>query len=163
QLLAKGLIIESSVSNCAGNQLVVIAGKGQKISQFSDLLKVDRISIGDPKTVPAGMYALEALEKANVYEALRQKQKLVFAENALQAVTYVESGDVDAGIVYNTDALLARESKICFSVPLNYTSAMVYKIAILKSSQNTDSARAFIACVLSDEGRKLFRAKGFVI
>lgn len=161
QLRAKGLIVEDSVSSCAENQLVVIAVDGKKFLQLSDLLQADRISIGDPKTVPAGSYAQEALEKANVFGQLKQKQKLVYAENALQALTYVESGDVDAGIVYNTDALLAKKSKISFSIPPNYTSPMVYKIAVLKSTKNADVARSFVALVLSKEGQERFRSRGF--
>jgi len=76
---------------------------------------IKRIALADTKGVPAGVYAKEYLEKAGVWEAV--KDRVVPTENVRAALAVVESGDVDAGIVYKTDAAISSSVRIDYEVP----------------------------------------------
>jgi len=160
QLSAKNLIQKNQAHSCATNRLVVIAQEA-KPKQLSDLLQLGKIAMGDPKSVPAGDYARQALEHAGVYDNLSSSSKLVFAENARQILTYVEGGDVDAGLVYNTDALLARKSRICFVVPQSFTKPMNYEIVVLENSRHKRLSEDFVRLITGPVGQRSFAKRGF--
>jgi molybdate transport system substrate-binding protein len=160
QLAAQQLISPDKVRICATSRLVVIAQEA-KPTELSNLLELGKIAMGDPKSVPAGDYARQALEHAGIYEKLSSSSKIVFAENARQILTYVEGGDVDAGLVYNTDAMLARKSKVCFVIPQSYTKPMNYEIVVLKKSQHQKLSEEFMRLITGPDGQKSFRKRGF--
>jgi molybdate transport system substrate-binding protein len=162
KLVDKGLVDRKSVKDFVRNRLVVIAPAGNnKFHSLDELAKVDRLAIGDPKTVPAGKYAMEALTKARIYDGLQSGHKLVFAENVRQVLVYVEGGNVAAGIVYNSDAVTGKGIVVCFTVPDNYTAPIVYPIGVIKSSQQGKLAQQFIDLVVSPYGRNVLKQKGF--
>ncbi|BAC92224.1 molybdate ABC transporter substrate-binding protein [Gloeobacter violaceus] len=159
----KGLLLAGTNQPFARNRLVVVVPKGQtKVASFEQLSKVGRLTIGNPKTVPAGQYAAEALTKAGIYDTLLASQKIVFSENVRQALAYVEDGNVDAGIVYVTDARASQKADVGFLVPANYSEPVVYPIAVVKDSKQPDPARAFVTFVLSARGQEILLSKGFL-
>ncbi|HEY2848075.1 MAG TPA: molybdate ABC transporter substrate-binding protein, partial [Pyrinomonadaceae bacterium] len=107
QLASKGLIDDTTRHDFAKNELVLIVPQDSKlrIATLDDLRGADvkRIAVGNPKTVPAGQYAKEVFGSMKVDDAFRQK--LVLAEDVRQVLDYVIRGEVDAGLVYRTDAL----------------------------------------------------------
>lgn len=161
ELDKKGILEPNSIHPCAGNRLVVLSKKERMVSSFSELAHAERLVIGNPKTVPAGAYAVQALQKAKIYEKLSTEHRLVLAEDASQILAYVEGGDVDAGMVYNTDALLAKKSKICFVVPVSFTKPMLYEAAIIRRSSHQELARKFMDFLIGSESAKAFQARGF--
>jgi molybdate transport system substrate-binding protein len=161
ELSQKGLLSADSIHDCAGNRLVVVAPSRNVYASMADLCRIERLAIGNPKTVPCGEYARQALVKAKLYDSLAQDNKLVFAENARQVLAYVEGGDVDAGIAYNTDAVLADKSRVCFLIPESYTSPMFYKIATLKNSSHKELAGQFLEFVICPQAKKIFQQRGF--
>jgi len=82
--------------------------------------------------VPAGVYAKEYLEKAGVWEAV--KDRVVPTENVRAALAVVESGDVDAGIVYKTDAAISSSVRIDYEVPAKDGPNISYPCAVVKAS-----------------------------
>lgn len=100
-----GKVLERAV--LASNELVLLVPKDSRLGSFASLWKADRIAISNPETVPSGRYARQLLEKRGLWEGNRHK--LVYGENVRQTLSYVVSGDVDAGIVYSTDARLAKD------------------------------------------------------
>lgn len=161
-LLAKGLIDEKTVKDFAKNELVVIASDAGKFHSFADLAKAQRLAIGDPMTVPAGKYAEEALEKAQIFEPMRKEQKLVYGESVRQVLTYVESKNSDAGLVYATDTKISHGVSICFAVPETYTQPIVYPIGIPSSCSQKPLAQEFIDLVISPQGQNILQQKGFL-
>ncbi len=150
----KGLIIKDTRTNFTRNKLVIIAPSGLTIEELKNL---DKIAIGDPKTVPAGRYAQAFLENAGIYEML--KPKLIFAENVRQVLDYVERGEVDAGFVYFSDTL---KSNLSVS-PINDSlyPPIVYPIAVINDSQQSAMSRQFIEYVRSNEGQTILHRYGF--
>lgn len=154
-LEGKGLIIKSTRINFTRNKLVIIAPSTLTIEQLKNL---DKIAIGDPKTVPAGLYAQTFMENAGIYAIL--KPKLIPAENVRQVLDYVERKEVDAGFVYLSDTL---KSNMTVS-PINESlyPQIVYPIAVINDSQQPAISRQFIEYIKSNEGQTILQKYGFV-
>lgn len=104
-LQEKGLVIVDTRKNLLTNKVVLIVPKSSPtISDFKNLTdaNIKKIGLAEPESVPAGKYAREVLTSIGIFEQV--KPKTVFAKNVRQVLTYVETGNVDAGIVYETDA-----------------------------------------------------------
>lgn len=150
----KGLIIKDTRTNFTRNKLVIIAPSNLTIEGLKSL---NKIAIGNPKTVPAGRYARIFLENAGIYEIM--KPKLIFAENVRQALDYVERGEVDAGFVYFSDTLKSNMSVSLVDDSLY--PLIVYPIAVVKSSQQPAISSQFIEYIRSNEGQTILHKYGF--
>ncbi len=153
----------ASRQTIARNCLVVIVPKNSpfRVQKLTDLTRVDRIAIGNPDTVPAGRYARAALEHAQIYDTLKTANKLVFGEHVRQVLAYVERGEVDAAIVYETDAAIAPDTVIVDRIPTDWTPPIVYSGAAIARSTERDTARAFLTFLQQDTARAIFRDRGF--
>ncbi len=159
-----GFINSDSRRDFARNSLVLIVPKNSKlnIETFNDLTKseVKKIAVGNPKTVPAGQYAAESLRNANLSDALQTK--LISAENVRQVLDYVVRGEADAGIVYATDALTAKNSvNVVAAADENSHSPILYPLAIIKDGKQKQAAQEFADFVLSDVGQNILQKYGF--
>ncbi|MBG0776730.1 MAG: molybdate ABC transporter substrate-binding protein [Desulfovibrionaceae bacterium] len=158
----KGFVLDGTERTFALNSLVLItpADNPAKVTGPESLkdAKVGRIAIGTPKTVPAGQYAQGSLESLGLYATL--ESKYVFAENVRAVLDYVRRGEVDAGFVYNTDAIKGgKEVKIVAEMPLK--KPVSYPIAVLKTSGDKKMAQAFLDFLASGKGAALLEARGF--
>lgn len=160
-LSSKGLIEESTRVNLLGNQLVLVAGSASRISGFKDLEGpgLTRISIGAPETVPAGSYARDVLISLSLWEKLRPK--IVLAKDVRQVLAYVETGNVEAGIVYRSDALSKKGVRIVEAAPAASHKPVVYPMAVVKSSRDKKAAIEFASFLAGDEASKIFEKYGF--
>jgi molybdate transport system substrate-binding protein len=162
-LSQKGLIAEESRKDLLGNELVLITGKDSKLVKFEDLTSssVNKISIGTPETVPAGKYAKETLTTLKLWDQLQTK--MVLAKDVRQVLTYVETGNVDAGLVYRTDAATSSNVKIAAAAPAGSSAPIVYPMAVIKSTKHQQEAEAFAAFLTSDDAVKVFEKYGFKV
>lgn len=160
-IAAKGLIVDASRKDLLGNDLVLVAGKDSKITGFADLAGpgVKQMSIGTPETVPAGKYAQQALQSLKLWEKVQPK--VVPAKDVRQVLTYVESGNVDAGLVYRSDTLVSQNVKIIAAAPAGSHDTIVYPLAIIKSTKYLKEVEQFAAFLSSDEATKVFEKYGF--
>ena len=160
-LAEKDLIVAESRKNLLGNELILIAEKDSTLKDFAGLTDpaVKRISIGTPETVPAGKYAQEALTSLNLYDQIQPK--LVLAKDVRQVLTYVETGNVDAGLVYKSDTYQVKISG-SYAAPENSHKPIVYPLAIIKASQHQTEAQAFADFLSGDEATAVFSKYGFV-
>ena len=164
QIDTKGLIDVATRANFVKNTVVLIqsAASTLEINGFEDLLKpeIKMISIGNPQTVPAGKYAQEVFTHFKVWEGI--SKKLVLAENVRQVLDYVTKNEVDAGVVYATDAAVqAGKIKIVATAPTGSHKPVVYPVAMVKSSKNEVTAKAFITMLKADSGMKILKKYGF--
>ena len=164
ELAANELIDNASRKDFARNSLVLIVPQNPSLNltSFKDLAdaKVRKIAVGNPKTVPAGEYSEQLFVKNNLQDAL--KEKLIPAENVRQVLDYVMRGEVDAGIVYATDALAAKDKvNIAAIASESGHEPILYPIAILKNSPNKQTAQEFLDFVLSADGQKILQKYGF--
>jgi molybdate transport system substrate-binding protein len=164
ELDQKGLIVRASRRLFARNVLTVIkpADSRLDLAKPRDLLdpRVGRIVIGNPKTVPVGQYAEESLRALGIWDGLRPK--LVLAENVRQALDYVARGEVDAGVVYTTDAAVrADRVKEAFRPGEETYRPVVYPVAVVAGAKQPALAQAFIDLLVSAEGRAVLARLGF--
>jgi molybdate transport system substrate-binding protein len=161
-LESKGLLLEGTRRDVVRNEVVLIVPKDSStISSFLDLAspRVKQVALGEPKTVPAGQYAKEVLTNLGIYDAV--EAKAIWAKDVRQVLTYVETGNVDAGIVYSTDALSSSKVKIVAEAPEASHTPVVYPVAVIRSSRNPAAAKQFAAFLLSPEAGAIFRKYGF--
>ncbi len=160
-----GLIINETRRDLLNNKIVlVVPGNSTlNISAFTDLLKDDvkQIAIGDPEFVPSGIYGKQAFEVLGIYEQI--KAKLILQIDTPHVLGFVESGNVDAGIVFATDAALTTKVRIAADAPAEVNSQIVYPVAVIKTSQNVNAAKAYIGFLFSDEAKAIFEKNGFVV
>jgi molybdate transport system substrate-binding protein len=159
-----GFVMKDTRKNFVANSVVLIVPSTSRIalSSFEDLKKaeVKKIAVGNPKTVPVGRYSDETFQYYKISDMIQAK--LIFAENVRQVLDYVARGEVDAGVVYSTDAMVKRqEVKIIATAPESSHKPVIYPIAVVKGTKDEKAAKSFIAIVTSDEGRKILSKYGF--
>jgi len=164
ELERKGMILPGSRRTFARNALSVIVPADTRLTftRAADLVQpqVQRIAIGNPKTVPAGQYAEESLRALGLWDAVREK--LVFGENVRQVLEYVARGEVEAGFVYVTDlAGRASQVKEAFRPPQNSYRPVTYPVAVVAGSRNAVLGQVFIDLLLSHDGQETLARLGF--
>jgi molybdate transport system substrate-binding protein len=159
----KGLLWPGTRRNLLINNLVLIvpATSTLDIRSIGGLTsdKVKRIAVGDPTSVPAGTYAKQAFDLLGISAALQPK--LVLGGTVRQVLTYVETGDVDAGMVFVTDALTTDKVRVIASAPQEINAAIAYPVAIIKSSPNPPAAGEYIDFLKGPVGESIFEVYGF--
>ena len=161
-LETKQLLQENTRKNIIRNELVLVQSKDvQTISDFKDLTseKVKKIALGEIKSVPAGQYALEVLDKLKITDAV--KKKAIYGNDVKQVLTWVETGDADAGIVYKTDALVSDKVKIVAEATADSHKPIVYPAAAIKSGKNIKQSETFLQFLCLDKAKALFEKYGF--
>jgi molybdate transport system substrate-binding protein len=165
QLQQRGFIIKGSRRGIVSNTLVIIvpSDSNLKITRAADLIthSISNIAVAEPQSVPAGIYAKEYLSRIHVWD--RIKEKIVPTENVRAALAAVQSGNVQAGIVYRSDALISRAVRIAFEVPRTEGPKISYPAAIVADSKQKPAAQRFINFLQSPRAQEIFRKYGFVI
>ena len=163
-LAARGFIMPATRMDFARNTLVlIIPAKGTGVGSFSDLSNaaVKKIAVGNPKTVPAGQYTEQTFTRLKLLSQIQSK--LIFAEDVRQVLDYVVRDEVEAGVVYSSDASSAGDKvKIVARAADDSHDPILYPIAIVKESKQQDAARKFIDLVLSSEGQAILTKHGFL-
>ena len=161
----QGLVVAGTRVSLLSNSLVIVVGSDTSlvIESVNDLRKprFQRIALADPRTVPAGIYAREYLERAGLWSAVQRK--IVPLDNVRAALSAVESGDVEAGIVYQTDATISKKVRIAYRVPKQNAPAISYPVAVLRSSTQLPAAKQFVRYLQSAESRRVFQRFGFIV
>ena len=159
----KGLLLEGSRRDLLKNSIVLVTPLDKNdVATFEDLDNdiVRNLSIGEPDSVPAGQYSKETLESLGLYESVQPK--IVFAKDVRQVLSYVETGNVDAGLVYSTDAKVSDQVQIVATAPDDSHSPIAYPAAVIADSSNPEAAIAFVDFLSTDEAIALFTDYGFL-
>jgi molybdate transport system substrate-binding protein len=158
-LKTRKLADEKSVDIFTFNVLVFAGRPEQKVATLQDVLKLEKIAIGSPKSVPAGEYAMEAFRKAGIGKQL--EKKLVMARDVRECLVYAERGEVDGAFVYRTDALLAKQARILFAVPQELYPRVTYPMAMTVAGAKNRDATAFFTYLHSEDARAVLAKYGF--
>jgi len=151
----------------AQNSMVLIVPRDNpaNIQGFDDLGsgKCKNISIGNPGSVPAGRYAKEVLQNMKLYRKIQKS--LVFGEHVRQVLDYVARGEVDAGIVYATDARIrSEEVNVVSSAPRGSHTQIFYPLAVVSLSHFQKQALDFIDFLSKNtQARELLQKHGFSV
>lgn len=160
-LIKAGRISPATVRPFARNSLVVIGNPALMINDLTALTTLARIAIGSPRSVPAGQYAAQALRAVGIYAQLAGSGKLVIAQDVRQALLYAERGEVDAALVYKTDALLAQRAVIVYAVPPELHGAIIYPMGLTMTGGAKPAARAFSKYLATPAATAVLKKYGF--
>jgi molybdate transport system substrate-binding protein len=166
-LAEKKAIEPESRFDLLGNRIVLIAPKDSTLSvtitpglDLAALLGNEKIAMGDPAHVPAGMYAKAALEKLGMWKNVAAK--VARSKDVRAALALVARGEAPLGIVYATDAAISQKVKVVAVFPENSHPKIVYPVALVKG-KGTREAKSFLKFLTSAEATEVFRKYGFTV
>lgn len=162
-LQKSGLLLDATRKDLLVNQVVLIAPPGsQSPKGFTGLAGPDikLIAIGDPASVPAGDYGRQALESLRLWPAV--EPKLILSKDVRQVLTYIESGNADAGIVYASDAQTSGKVRVVEIAPAGSHKAVVYPVAVTRGARNIEQAKKFVDFLSGERAQDIFGKYGFV-
>lgn len=161
----KGLLAEGTRKDLLINKVVLITPKDSKLGlkSFEDISgdKVKRIALGEPKGVPVGQYSEEIFQSLHTLDVI--KTKAAYGSDVRQVLTWVESGEVDCGVVYATDAAMSKKITIVATAPEGSHKPVIYPAAAIKDSKHLEQAKAFLAFISTPEAGKVFEKYGFQV
>ncbi|HET8985149.1 MAG TPA: molybdate ABC transporter substrate-binding protein [Trueperaceae bacterium] len=165
QRVADAELVTGDSALFATNRLVVIAPSGSTLSSFAELAGVGVALVMAGPEVPVGRYAREAIASYDAAEgggfAAAVLANVVSEEQNVRLVaTKVDLGEADAGIVYSTDAA-AFPGLVVVDVPAPHSPLASYEVASLTDAPQPELAAAFVALVLSPDGKAILAARGF--
>jgi len=164
-LQEKNLIVSNTRRNILTNNLVLVVPRDSSLGliSFRQLTNanVRRISVGEPRSVPAGQYAEELFRNLGTLERLRSK--FVYGNSVRNVLGTVESGNADAGVVYTTDARISDQVTQVATAPSNLHSPIVYPLAVVTASRNRRAAQAYAQFLTGRQAQAVFRRYGFGI
>ena len=160
------LLLTETRQNLLKNQIVLVTPINNKksnfnIDNFDDLTnkKINIIALGEPNSTPVGKYAQEVLTSFKIADKVNSKS--VYAKDVRQVLNYVATGNVDAGIVYRTDAEFSDNVQIVATAPENAHSPVIYPVAVIKDSDNPEAAKGLIEFLSTPEVQAVFEKYGF--
>ncbi len=163
KLVSDKFVDEANVSFLLENQLVIVAAidSEEKIHTLFDLQlnKGDSLAIADPKTAPAGVYAMQALNKAGLAEKF--KDNIVPSLDVRASLALVQSGNAKYAIVYATDAKISSKVKVVYLIPKQSYDRIVYTAAIIKQTKTPPEAAKFLSFLKGERSRMIFQKYGF--
>jgi molybdate transport system substrate-binding protein len=162
----EGLLEPGSRRDLLSNRLVLVSPSDEPVEvdlePGFDLAGAfeGRLAVADPEAVPAGLYARRALESLGHWEALRER--LAVAAHVRGALALVERGECPLGAVYRTDAAMSARVIVVAELPEEATGPIVYPVSALDGRLRPE-VRSFLLFLLSDEARRTFEARGFLV
>jgi len=147
----------------ATNAIVLVVPAGKTEPKSFEALgddAVKKIAAGEPRTVPAGDYAKQIFESLKLTDTV--KPKLVLGANVRQVLDYVKRGEVDAGLVYRSDAIAAaKEVTVVATADASWSKPINYPAVIPSTATHAAEAKAFAEYLLSDAGQAELAKAGF--
>lgn len=142
------------------NKLVLIRpDDSTTVNSIADLKNAEQIAIGEVDTVPAGKYAKEAFTSLNIFDEL--EDKYIYVSDVRAVLTYVAQGEVDAGVVYETDAKTEEDNvDIVDEFGKDTHKPIIYPIGTLSDSKEV---KAFYDFLNEDSTLEIFKKYGFTI
>lgn len=164
--VAKKSVIASTRDTLLGNDLVLVVPKSSDAgmvtindkTDWKSLLKGERLAVGDPDHVPAGIYAKEALQKLGAWQAV--SSRLVPTNNVRAALALVERHESPYGIVYGSDAVASQKVRVVGRFPAASHKPVEYPMAIVAEHQNA-TVQAFWHYLQGPQAAAVFKCYGF--
>jgi molybdate transport system substrate-binding protein len=163
-LATTGQIARETRKDLLSNSLVIVVPLDStvKITSAAQLADpaIHKIALGETRTVPAGIYAKQYLQKIGLWDKI--SAEVIPVESVRAALAAVETGNVDAGIVYKTDAQISKKVKVAYEVPVAEGPAITYPIALVSASKHAAAAKKFLAFLGSASSLQVFEKYGFI-
>lgn len=159
-LVDKNMAKKENTYDFLSNSLILVKSPYSKsnINSVEELKNSDvYLVIGNPDTAPVGNYTLTALKNLEILDKLN-KEKLVYAKDVSAVVQYVEMGEADFGVIYNSDKNRMKNPIVVEEFPENSYDKVIYSVAILNNSDDVKKLFEFLR-----ENKEVFKKYGFVV
>lgn len=157
-----GRLVPGTRVDLLTNQLVVVGRPGSPLKSGDPATlassQVRRVALGNPESVPAGVYARRWLEAKGVWPKV--SPKVVPTMTVRSALAAARAGRVDAAVVYATDARSDPSVPVLFRVPAGDAPPIIYPAAVVRGPRQT-AAERFVAFLRSPEAGSVLQAAGF--
>lgn len=161
-LKERKLVNERSITVFAYNTLVFVGKPELKVGNLQDIVKLERIAIGSPKSAPVGDYAMQALKKAGLEKQL--ENKLVMAKDVRECLMYADRGEADGAFVYRTDAQeMAKNVKVLFTVPQELYPRITCLVALTVTGSKNADAVTFHKFLQTPDAKAILTKHGFMV
>ena len=161
----EGLIVADTRKDLLKNTLTLVASaeKADQIKSYEDLGTdaIASISIGTPDSVPAGKYAQQALQNLGLWDNLESADKIVYAKDVRQVLEYVDTGNVDCGLVYSSDTVVMDTGVVIMDMPEDSHDPIVYPAALIKDSAQSEAAAKFYDFLQTDTAAEISKNMDF--
>ncbi len=162
-LKEKSLMKEDTIRNLLENKVVLIVPADSKLElkSFEDLKSdsVKMVGIGEVESVPVGQYAKTIFTNLGFWDTIEKKAN--FGTDVRTVLSWVETGEVDCGVVYATDAYTTDKVKIVAEAPAGSCDPVIYPAGVVAASKNAAAAEEFVTFLKSEEAMKVFEKYGF--
>lgn len=159
----QGLMDSASIIQILENKVVLVvpANSSADLISFEDVAtdKVTMVGLGEPGSVPVGQYSEEIYTTLNLLEQVKAKAN--YGSDVRTVLTWVETGEVDCGIVYATDAYTSELVKIVAEAPEGSYKQVIYPAGVVNSTKHAEAAAEFMAYLQEEETLALFESYGF--
>lgn len=159
----EGLMDPDSIVKLLENKVVLIVPEGsdKDITSFEDVAtdKVGMIGLGEPGSVPVGQYSEEIFTSLGILDTVKTKAN--YGSDVRTVLSWVETGAVDCGVVYATDAYVGENIQIVCEAPAGSCKQVIYPVGIVKASEHADAAAEFLAYLQTDHAMQKFESYGF--
>ena len=159
----QGLMDSDSIVQLLENKVVLVvpADSTADIASFEDVAtdKVTMVGLGEPGSVPVGQYSEEIYSTLNLLEQVKATAN--YGSDVRTVLTWVETGEVDCGIVYATDAYTTELVKIVAEAPEGSYKQVIYPAGVVNSTKHAEAAAEFMAYLQKEETLALFESYGF--
>lgn len=158
-LVDKNMAKKENTYDFLSNSLILVKSPYSKsnINSIEGLNSDIYLVIGNPDTAPVGNYTLTALKNLEILDKLN-KEKLVYAKDVSAVVQYVEMGEADFGVIYNSDRNRMKNPIVVEEFPENSYDKVIYSVAILNNSDDVKKLFEFLR-----ENKEVFKKYGFVV
>lgn len=159
-LIDKNIIKKENVYDFLSNSLILVKSPYSKsdINSVEGLKNSDvYIAIGNPDTAPVGNYTLQALKNLGIFETLNQ-DKIIYAKDVTATAQYVDIGEVDFGIIYDSDKNRMKNPVVVESFPENSYEKIIYSLALMNNNKETEDLFKY----LKTQTEK-FKKHGFIV
>lgn len=158
----KGLVDKQTILPVLKNKLALITPKGESQRITFEMLKekpLERLAIGEVESVPVGQYALEVFKSLGIEKKVTPS--LVYAKDVREVLSWVETGNVEAGIVYETDAKQSQSVEISDLADERYHTSIIYPLGIIVTSVQKQGVQDFVEFIGTEEAKEIFKEYGF--
>lgn len=158
----KGYLLDGTRQDLLKNSLVLIGSKDvkEKIKNIEDLKTTEgKIGLGELNTVPAGKYAKQAFEKLGMWKDI--EKKAVYQKDVTAVLTIVDSGELETGVVYSSDALALKNGFVIQEFASATHDPIIYPLGIIKETKNKEEAEKFVKYLQNETSKQIFEKYGF--
>lgn len=158
----KGFLLEGTRQDLLKNSLVLIGSNDikEKIKNIEGLKAGGvKIALGELNTVPAGKYAKQAFEKLGMWTEI--EKEAIYQKDVTAVLTIVDSGEIETGVVYSSDALTLKNGFIIEEFAADTHDPIVYPAAIIKETKDKEEAEKFLKYLQNDTSKEIFEKYGF--